>query len=406
MKRFVPACLLLGLFLAAAQCIGPRLLPGASDEPGREAQEIDKLIRQLGDDDFAVREEATRRLMTREDAVPALRKALRSPDQETARRATKVLEALNHKEEKRVLARLQELGRNGQVDQAAELLVRRQKWDDEEAAWQVMTGLAAKVIELANKEFGEKRQVPHLEGLPAGDFRRWADEVHPNFLSTGRVANDPKNETRKGGFVVRAAKISVLDTMACNLLVAAGKVQGPSRPGGMLGFSVIIAGGSVEFDDILNSVVVCDGDFTGREILTSLIVARGEVRCSRFAHDSRIVTSASVHLAGAPNADGNQVKEKEATPLGFVKFFDPAQAGIAVSAADAGVRVESATKDKPFARAGLQAGDLVVALDGRDVTSPESFRRLLRTALAEGGEMVLKVRRAGRDLDVRVTCPD
>jgi hypothetical protein len=408
MKRLLPGLLFPALCLAGAVWIAPSFSPGASDEPARAAQEIDELVRQLGSEDFATREEATRRLMTREDAVPALRKALRSPDQEVARRAAKVLEALHHKEDKRVLARLQELGRNGEADQAAELLVRRQNWEDEEAAWQVMTALAGKVVDLSQNEFGANGRVPSVEHLPAGDFRRWADEMHAEVQTTGRVALDRK-KARLAGFVVRAADISVVDSIGSSLLVAAGSLRAPAATdqSQLIGTSVIIAGGSVEVHHISGCVIVSDGDVTARDgIFECVILARGDVRCPGFVRNSRIVTSGSVHLAQEKNANGMKVKEKEGTPLGFVKFFDPARAGVTVSQAEGGVRVTAVKEGRPFARGGLQPDDLILALDGTAVEGPESFRRLLRTALAEGGNMVLKVRRAARTLDIRVACPD
>jgi hypothetical protein len=408
MKRLVSAWLVLALFLAGALWMPDPLSPGAPDEATRAAQEIEELVRQLGDNDFATREEATRRLMTREDAVPALRKALRSPDQEVARRAAKVLEALHHKEDKRVLARLQELGKNGEADQAAELLVRRQNWDDEGAAWQVMTVLAGKVVDLGQKEFGADRPIPPVQGLPVGDFRRWADDYHAEFLTKGRVAFD-RNKGRMGGFVVRAADISLMDAIGGSLLVAAGSVRTPTPmdQSREIGPGVIIAGGSVDLDSISGCVIVTDGDVTARDgIDQSLIVARGDVRCPGFARNSRIVTSGSVHLAGEKNAHGMQVKEREATPLGFVRFFDPARAGVTVTEAEGGVRVTAVKEGKPFARAGLQSDDLIRTIDGTAVEGPESFRRLLRTALAEGGTMVFNVRRAGGTMEIRVGCPD
>jgi hypothetical protein len=413
MKRMLTAWLLTALFLASTLCVAYVCPLNASDTPDRAAQEIDQLIRQLGDEDFATREEATRRLMMRMEAIPALRKALKSPDPETAKRAAQVLEAFNHKEDKRVLARLQELGKNGEADQAAELLVRRQKWEDEEAAWQVMTGLAAKVVELGCLEFGEKHRVPtheHEGAIPLGDFRQWAKEVHPEFLASGRVANDPKKQ-QYGRFVVRAEDISVVDGMgmAHNLFVAAGAVRGAAPTGSTSSviYTVIFAGGSVEFDEIACSVVVCDGNVTVRNrMLGCLIVARGEVRCSGSAADCRIITSGNVHFGEGTNTKGTQVKEREATPLGFIKFFDSSRAGISVLPAEGGVRVAVAAEGKPFALAGVQAEDVVETLDGRAVATPQAFRRMLRTALAEGGEMVFKVRRAGQVREIRVPCPE
>jgi len=80
-----------------------------------------------------------------------------------------------------------------------------------------------------------------------------------------------------------------------------------------------------------------------------------------------------------------KVKEKEADPLGFVKFFDPSRVGVTVEAAAAGVKVTKAEEGKSFARAGLKVIDVIVGLDGKEANTPETFRRLLRTKLKAGG---------------------
>jgi S1-C subfamily serine protease len=57
---------------------------------------------------------------------------------------------------------------------------------------------------------------------------------------------------------------------------------------------------------------------------------------------------------------------------------------------------------KPFARAGLRKGDLLTALGGAAVGSPEDFRRRLRRLAAEGGKVTLDLQRDGKALRVDV----
>src|SRR5262249_42636349 len=96
------------------------------------------------------------------------------------------------------------------------------------------------------------------------------------------------------------------------------------------------------------------------------------------------------------------VQEGQAMPLGFVRFFDPAHEGIAVEAADKAVRIKEVQLGKPFARAGLRAGDVLLTLDGAEVGSGETFRKTLRKLMAEGTEATFRVRRADRVLDLPV----
>src|SRR5207249_440315 len=96
------------------------------------------------------------------------------------------------------------------------------------------------------------------------------------------------------------------------------------------------------------------------------------------------------------------VKELQTDGLGYVKFFDPVQVGVTVTADADGVRVAEATEGKPFARAGLRAGDVITAVDGTAVNSTDAFRRLLRKAVALSEPIVLKVRRQEQTREIRV----
>jgi RNA polymerase sigma factor (sigma-70 family) len=389
---------------------GPAAAP--SQEAARRAglepaqEEMGGLIRQLGDAAFATRQAASRQLMTRDDAAPALRRALNSSDPEVSRRAAGILEALGRRENKRALGRLRKLAEAGEVDQAAELFGRLPPRGDEEAGWQVMSELAARLIELGRQEFKDLRKrdriPPRSEYLPAGDFRRWAEKTHPQVLCTRQLANPQGPTEFVRACAARGEDISVVAHSSFNdLLVSAGAVRGP-----IMSDCVIFAAGSVGVLDINRSIVVCDGDLTARAgIHECLVIARGEVRSGSTVGDCRMITSASLHLPKTAFLTGTKVKERVPVPLGFVKFFDPTQAGITVAAAEGGVRVQSAEEGKPFARAGMRVGDLVVALGDAPTDSPETFRRRLRTALVEGGEMTLRVHRDGKAMEVRVRCP-
>jgi S1-C subfamily serine protease len=164
----------------------------------------------------------------------------------------------------------------------------------------------------------------------------------------------------------------------------------------------VFAGGPVNLGDTVGaSVVVCDGDFTARDVEGCLIVARGDVRIKGGGTDSQILASGVVTFGEKRLAKFNQIKQ-EATPLGFVKWFDPASVGVVVEKAAGGVKVKQADEGKPFARAGLRAGDLAVAADGKKIDSPESFRRLLRAKVVMGDELTLEVRRDGKPVKVTV----
>ena len=87
------ACLAWGLAAPAASRAAQDALPASPPAPaGGAAAEIGTLVRELGDADFRVREEATRRLrQIGRAAVPALREALGGDDPEVSSRADSLL---------------------------------------------------------------------------------------------------------------------------------------------------------------------------------------------------------------------------------------------------------------------------------------------------------------------------
>src|SRR4051812_7332125 len=78
----------------------PLLLPllAAAPPAGPSGAEVERLIAQLGDDDFHTREEATARLkLAGEPALPALHEALRSDDLEVRHRVSRVVSAVENR---------------------------------------------------------------------------------------------------------------------------------------------------------------------------------------------------------------------------------------------------------------------------------------------------------------------
>ena len=67
-----------------------------------------------------------------------------------------------------------------------------------------------------------------------------------------------------------------------------------------------------------------------------------------------------------------------------------------------GVKVASVTPNSPAEKAGLQAGDVLVRLDGKEVADLRSYSAMLKE-LAPGQVVKLLVRRAGADREVSVT---
>ncbi len=391
-------CLATALLLAGMVRLA---LPGGQTETlsgggASEEKTIEELVRELGSDRFAVRDAAVRKLMALDEAAPRLREALKSPDPEVARQAALILDELARRRAGRLLEKAKRLAEAGEIDLLVETLV-RERGLEEEASLQVVTGLAAKLVELGKPPFTTTdRQRRDERGM--GDFRRYIAAINPQ-----RVAGRAPVIHEAGQYMVRGEEVTVRANISNSLVLSSGSVRTE-----IIISSVIFAGGDVSVRALNNAVVVCDGDFTVRETAhRCLVVARGSVVCLEdMIYDCVVFAGKDVRTPkkSYPTISRSQVKENEPAPWGFVKFFDPARAGITVKDVEegGGVRVEAAAPGKPFAQAGLQAGDLVVAVDDTPARSAEAFRRLLRGKFVQGGEMVLKAVRAGKPLEVAV----
>jgi len=97
----------LGLSAAAFLMLFSEATPSAASDTAA----LDRLIRQLGSDRFAEREEASKALRAREAAsLPALWKATRSDDPEIRRRAREIVVVVELRVRRRLLDTIQKLG--------------------------------------------------------------------------------------------------------------------------------------------------------------------------------------------------------------------------------------------------------------------------------------------------------
>jgi S1-C subfamily serine protease len=75
--------------------------------------------------------------------------------------------------------------------------------------------------------------------------------------------------------------------------------------------------------------------------------------------------------------------------------------GVGLVSADKGVEVQQVAPDSPAAAAGLQVGDLILQIDGKDVTA-DSIRDVM-SGYAVGDTLALSVERSGETLDLSAT---
>ena len=307
--------------------------------------------------------------------------------------------------ERNAIKRLAGFAKNGKVDLAAEWLVGRPKWVDQNEAWQVITEMNARIVNLAQNEFGGKRMPPHDECFPLGDFSGY---LKNNNIGSPSLSN--LSQELKIGRVVVGAKVINLNAELCDgsLFVTSSSFQNKFASW-QLNRSAIIGGENVEVGKINCCLIICDGDCTIESAATNcLIICRGTVKTKPDAYlgGCHIISAKKISIPKNPGGFENKIKEKVAMPLGFFEFFDPIHVGLTTVQVREGLTVKSLEKGKPLASAGLQMNDCITAVDGANNLNLESFRLLLRQKVAMGAESDFRIRRGDQILNIKVSFAD
>jgi hypothetical protein len=224
--------------------------------------------------------------------------------------------------------------------------------------------------------------------------------LRPKYFSDSRI-----DFVRKGSGDYPHCLIAeqlVLDSDFSNSLVVAYAFKHHEKRVGRITSlsSLILSHGKVELDSAIFSFIFCDGDFVATSALDSIVIARGSIKISN-ATNCLLISNRTVDLGGK-NIAKNTIQESVAEPLGFVKFFEPAQIGLQAAADDGVVKVLRAAPGKAFHKAGLRAGDAVLAVGAAEVREDAGLRRALLRHVALGESIALRVRRDGKTLDLTV----
>jgi hypothetical protein len=358
-RKTVMALVLVLAVLAAPKPAVAAAPPASTAAPA--AKEIDRLVAELGSDDYQTREAAHKKLeKIGEAALPALEKALTSKDLEVRRRARMIVEPLRKRIRERLAEKLLATATGGGIDVLVESLVVKgaaATRDD----WDRLQKVVAAIVEKSGKR--SKYDLASWRVMPAARL------LHGKAIAEDEVKDPMINS---------------------GALVARGRVTGT----GWIG-AVLFANGNVTLTGGIDCLIVCDGDVTLTGCIRCVAVASGSIK-DGGSIDCLLAARGPVQSAGSIRT---MSKEKQKVPLQTVKFFEPAQLGAEVALADGKVRVRKVKAGTPLAKAGLRAGDIVTALGETKVESVEAFRRTLRRKLAEG-RTVVKVRRGDRMVEL------
>jgi hypothetical protein len=355
--------LALAVLLAAALAIAAGEKPAPT--PPTPKPSVAELIEQLNSRDFKKREAATRALMKRDDALPALREALKSTHAEVRRRAALILDQRENGTKRRVLKRALACIKNGYVDQALDLLTAEPDCGD--SAWQPLLDLAKSVALKGKEKYDLKYLVPVLLDktlLPPQDPKR-------KGLVPGMTLADRRIVTR--GAITR-------DFIArCEIICG-----GPLRVKSHFTDNIVFVNGDVtiERSSISRSFVLCDGNITTNDELAndnSVLIATGTVKAKDPLSKCLIIEHADMQI-----------------DLRQLRLYGLDQAGVEVAAEKGGLVAKKVLPAKPLAAAGLRPGDRLLALDGTKIKDEAQLRRLLRRKTAFAEKATLTVERAGQ----------
>jgi S1-C subfamily serine protease len=314
-------------------------------------------------------------------------------------------------EGERVLARGKRFAARGQIDLFVAATAAWKLKADDVRLWEPAADLGRDLIKRAHLKGAKgERQDPQRTPSSYKDFATFVDRRKPSFKRMNETYIRPDPEKAMPPVfddpeVIQAPGVVGPTGIDGCLILSQGDVQA----GFGITDSVVFANGDVTTQNLLQDVViVCDGDVTvpGRLIASAVVVARGNITAPSAATVVLIaggkveVKNKKALLEGDPNC----ILENQSKMLGLT-FFELAQVGLKVKAADKTVAVDAVTARSAAEKAGLKPGDVVVEANGKKPTDAESLRRLLRDALAVG-DATIKVQRGTDALTLKLVLPD
>jgi hypothetical protein len=385
------------LLVAVLPCV-PSVAGEGDAAKTATSEQIAALIAQLGSDEFAVREQAQRRLGDLEEALPALRAAAKSEDPEVRRAAQELVGRLEARLEERfvreALARVNDEGLDVFIDRMV-----LEKDYPTEARWKAAVEVARALAKHAARHGAtvpnifEPGSIPSIRMLVDG-FNDQRNTMHERLLfSSGTV--ESINSTDRSILFVNG-DIKSLNSTTNSIIFCNGTIKSFNYTKGC----IIFCNGVVE------SMNCTDGN---------AVFVRGELRRLNYTKGNVIeattlgrgnLSEGNTYLnrkaQEVPGGKDDRFVAAEPSLLELFRYFEPARAGLKFTMVEGDARVDEVTEGKAFARAGLRNGDRVLAIDHEKFLAVDSFIRLLRRNMV-AGKLLLKVQRGDRVLEIPVS---
>ncbi|HEY2910564.1 MAG TPA: PDZ domain-containing protein [Gemmataceae bacterium] len=391
-----------------------------------------ELVARLSSPSATVRDDAAADLRGRVDALPWLRRAARSADADTARRAAALLIAPGAKRQATAARAIDACIKSGQVDLFMEW---HHFWQPEnkDDLWSVGPRMVQRAREhwatwcpperekgLARIKLVLDTDMPPDRNLRSYDGP-WAGLSWKGRSATWNIRTD--------------TWLSMTSFHYLNFASVAGPthIRGPAGPGRffVLGpiqindrqhsgtFAVCdrefyngcsIWEGLQKWHDTINSFVVCRGNFSGgRGVLSSVLLVDGDVELfdgsDKTIKDSVIRASGEIRIPKNVRVINSTIEPHAKNATAPYKFFELADAGLSLADDEEGLVVTGVKAGTPFGVSAIAKGDIVQAIDDEPPGDSEQFRKLVRRALVRQGDCLLTVARGNKVLDLPVFFP-
>jgi hypothetical protein len=381
------------------------------------------LVDGLSNSSEKVRNESAAALKSRVDALPWLRRAARSTDKDTARRAAELVAPYEPKRQPAVAKAIEVCLRDKCLDLFMEW---HHYWKPEAEGdlWPVLPRAAQPGLDLLAKSCSKEEWATFDKQLA------WFDTVDSH---THNGPCPERFEAVRGAWTIRTDQLRVFSPQNIRYAsVAARASLGPRRGGHFLVLGPVHATelntvfvacdgtvrnnttfgefGSAYGITTARAFVVCRGNFTGASTVgASVLLVDGDVDLTRTLRPKNCLIRASgeVRLHPSPNFQpvNCTIETHVKNPTAPYKFFELADVGLSLADDEEGLMVTGVKADTPFGNSGIAKGDLVRAVDDAPVGNSEEVRKLVRRALVRQGDCLVTVVRGDKTFDLPVFFP-